>query len=238
MPDPLVIPRRSRHRGPARHRGSWWGRAWLRSCEELALEPEDLAAGRTLARSGRYGAVMVISGMASAVLDPRSDAALMVQVKVAGLDDRSWAAFAGELCRRSGYVAALEAGQLADDLVTAADELGVELLPGPGALDTACECDAWAQPCPHALGLATLLGWAMDTDPYVLLLLRGRTREALLEAVGDQLDAASPAAAVDDAANRASRILRLAEAAPPGHGLADTAVAAYDEQVARLVDPS
>jgi uncharacterized Zn finger protein len=159
----------------------------------------------------------------------------MVQVKVAALDDRAWATFVTELARRSGHLAALEAGELPDDLVTCADELGVELLPGPAEVETACECDAWTQPCQHALGLATLLAWSMDTDPYVLLLLRGRTREALLDAVAEQLDTAGPAAAVEDAANRASRILRLAGDAPAGHGLADSAVAAYDEEVSRLL---
>ena len=231
MPDPMVLPRPSR--ATARRGSRWWGRAWLRSCEELALDPADTRAGRALARAGRFGAVVAISGMASAVVDPRSAHPLMVQVKVAPLDD--WTVFVRELAGRSGHVAALEAGELPDDLVTAADELGAELLPGPEELETACECDAWAQPCTHALALATLLGWAMSEDPYVLLLLRGRTRESLLDAVSDELVHAGPAATVDDAANRASRILRLADGAPAGHGLADSAVATYDEEVAKLL---
>lgn len=236
MPDPLVLPRLPRIRG-ATPRGTWWGRAWLRSCEEAAVDPGDLRGGRALARSGRFGAVMAIAGMASAVLDPRSEHPMLVQVKVAPLGAEAWTTFVRELSRRSGHLAALESGDLADDLVTGADELGVELLPGPADVEAACECDAWAQPCVHALGLATLLAWAMDADPYVLLLLRGRTREWLLDEGARELDGAGPAAAVDDAAGRASRILRLADEAPAGHGLADTAVAAYDEEVARLLDP-
>lgn len=232
MPDPMVLPRSPRTRSGSHRASRWWGRAWLRTCEELAVDPGDLRAGRALARSGRFGAVVAIAGMASAVLDPRSEQPLMVQVKVAPL--AGWAAFAHELAARSGHVAALEAGELPDELVSGADELGVELLPGPAEVETACECDAWAQPCVHALALTTLLGWAMDRDPYVLLLLRGRTREALLDAVADELDA-GPTAAVEDAANRASRILRLADQAPAGHGLADTAVAAYDEEVTKLL---
>jgi uncharacterized Zn finger protein len=233
----MVLPRRSRLRPGAQPTSRWWGRAWLRTCEELALDPADLRTGRGLARSGRFGAVVAIAGMASAVLDQRSDQPLMVQVKVTPLGAPSWATFVTELSRRSGHLAALEAGELPDDLVTGADELGVELLPGPTEVETACECDAWAQPCPHALGLATLLAWSMDTDPYVLLLLRGRTRETLHDAVAEQLDTAGSLAAVDDAANRASRILRLAGEAPAGHGLADSAVAAYDEEIAHLLDP-
>ena len=36
---------------------------------------------------------------------------------------------------------------------------------------------------------------------------------------------------------RAALLLSLAEHAPTGHGLADSAVAAYDEAVAQLLDP-
>ena len=43
---------------------------------------------------------------------------------------------------------------------------------------------AWAQPCLHALALLYQLAWHVDADPYVLLLLRGRTRERLLAEVG------------------------------------------------------
>jgi uncharacterized Zn finger protein len=82
----------------------------------------------------------------------------------------------------------------------------------------------------HALGLLYQLAWHLDGDPYALLLLRGRTREQLLDATPTPADPA-----LDDAAVRAEEILRLARQAPAGHGLADTAVAAYDEEVGRLL---
>lgn len=233
MPDPLVLPRRARQRTTPRT--GWWARAWLRSCEELARDTGDLRDGEALARSGRFGAVVVIAAMASAVLDPRADAAVMAQVKVEVLGDDEWEVVVRALAERSGHAAALESGQLPDDLVDATVEAGVELLPGAADIETACDCEAWTQPCTHALALAVLLGWAMDDDPWLLLLLRGRTREALLDAVADRIEVAGPDSAVEDAAGRAGRILVLAEDAPAGHGLADTAVAEYDEAVANLL---
>ena len=116
--------------------------------------------------------------MASAVVDPGTEYPLMAQVKVDRLDAEGWTTFAREAARESGHAAALEAGELPADLVEHADEAGVEVLPGPGDIDTACECDAWAQPCVHALALLYQLAWQVDRDPYVLMLLRGRTREA------------------------------------------------------------
>ena len=230
MGDPLIYPRVGRLRGAVPRSTTWWGRAWVRTIEETAVDEADLVAGRSLARSGRLGAVVVLSGMASVVVDPTRPLPVMAQLRVTELDDAAWAAFSEELGREAGFTAALESGELPVDLVEHADQAGVELLPGSADLETACECDAWAQPCVHALALLYQLAWHLDGDPYALLLLRGRTREQLLDATPTPLDPA-----LDDAAARAEVILRLAREAPAGHGLADTAVAAYDEEVGRLL---
>ncbi len=225
MPDPIVLPRTARIRGSAARSSTWWGRAVVRSFEELTIEETERVASRALARAGRLGAIMVLDAMASAVVDPGSETAVMAQVKVQRLAPDAWTTFAREAARESGFLAALEVGELPADLVEHADEAGVELLPGAGEIDTACECDTWTQPCVHALALLYQLAWHIDRDPYVLLLLRGRTRETLLAEITD----------LDSASGRAAQILALVENAPAGHGLADAAVAAYDEQVARLL---
>jgi len=228
MGDPIVFPRVGRIRGPVARSTTWWGRAWVRSFEETAVDAADLTAGRALARSGRLGAVMVLAGMASVVVDRGGPTSVMAQLRVTQLDEQAWLTFAGELGREAGFTAALDSGELPADLVENADQAGVELLPGPADLETACECDAWAQPCVHALALLYQLAWHLDADPYALLLLRGRTREQL---------SAEPVSPVllGDAASRAAEILRLADEAPSGHGLADSAVAAYDEEISRLL---
>jgi uncharacterized Zn finger protein len=233
----MVLARLPRVRGPASRSTTWWGRALVRSFEELTLEGDDLVAARALARSGRLGAIVVLETMASAVVDPGSERSVVAQVKVARLDDAGWATFAREAARESGFAAALEVGDLPADLVEHADEAGAELFPGSADIDTACGCDAWTQPCGHALALLYQLAWQVDRDPYVLLLLRGRTRETLLAEVS-ALASGGAAPGVDERAEaqaRAARVLALAEEAPTGHGLADAAVAAYDEAVSRFL---
>ena len=225
--DPMVFPRVGRLRGAVARSTTWWGRAWVRSFEETVVDAADLPTARTLARSGRLGAVMVLAGMSSVVVDRGGPTSVMAQLRVSQLDERAWQLFVRELVREAGFTAALDSGELPADLVEHADQAGVELLPGPADLETACECDAWAQPCVHALALLYQLAWHLDADPYALLLLRGRTR--------DQLSAPPSPVLLDDAAARAAEILRLALEAPSGHGLADSAVAAYDEEVSRLV---
>jgi uncharacterized Zn finger protein len=227
--DPMVFGRAGRLRGPSARSSTWWGKAWVRSFEETVLEASDLLTARAISRSGRLGAVMVISGMASAVIDPGSPSAMIAQIRVQRLDDGQWRTFEKEAAREAGFLAALESGELPVALVENADQAGVEIVPGPGDLDSACECDSWAQPCLHVLALMYQLARHIDDDPYALLLLRGRTRDQLLDP--SQVVAAEPG----EAAARAATILALAQDAPSGHGLADTAVAAYDVEVSRLL---
>src|SRR3954468_3078385 len=181
MGDPLVFPRVGRVRGAASPSTTWGGRAWVRGVAEAALDAADLPAARALARSGQLGAVMVLAGMASVVVDRGGPSPVMAQLRVTRLHGNAWRGFADELRRESGFLAALESGELPAELVENADQAGVEVLPGPGDLETACECDAWAQPCAHALALMYQLAWHVDDDPYALLLLRGRSRDHLLE---------------------------------------------------------
>ena len=191
-------------------------------------------AGRSLARAGRLSAPVVLAGMSSAVVDPGDESPMVAQIRVESLPPSAWDGFVTEAARESGYAADLEAGVLPEELVEHCDELGVEILPGPGDIETACECDAWAQPCVHVLALLYQLAWHIDRDPYVLLLLRGRTRERLLADIDDRLSGRAHGE-VEDAARRAALILDLASDAPTGHGLADAEVAAYDEAISRLL---
>ena len=81
---------------------------------------------------------------------------------------------------RPGRVAALLAGDLPHDLVEQAEEAGVELLPYGGELGSTCSCDAWADPCVHALAVLYQLAWLVEADPFVLFQLRGLPRDELL----------------------------------------------------------
>ena len=238
MPDPIVLSRLARIRGATARSTTWWGRAFVRSFEELTLEADDLGNARSLARSGRLGAIVVLEAMASAVLDPGTENPLMAQVKVERLDaesldhvrprgrtrERACGCAGGRrAARRPGR--ARRRGRRGADPRTRRHRhrLRVRRLGSSRAV--------------HALALLYQLAWQVDRDPYVLMLLRGRTREALLAEVAALASGAQAPGAEEreEVRVRAAQVLALAEDAPSGHGLADAAVAAYDEAVSRLL---
>jgi uncharacterized Zn finger protein len=212
---PAYPPRRT----SARAR-TWWGRAWVRAVEESAYAEADLRGARTLSRSGLVGGLTVDRGSVVAAVREGDDA-WSVEVTVPVLDDASWAAFTELVAAESGRIAALLAGDLPHQLVEHAEESGVELLPYGGELGATCSCEAWMQPCHHALAVMYQLSWLLDEDPMSLLLVRGMPRDDLLAAlwslqetgttVDEQLEVDLDVAL--DAVQRATRMVELLESA-------------------------
>jgi uncharacterized Zn finger protein len=159
---------------------SWWARAWVQALEDTSLDADQLRKGRRTANSGQVGTITISPGRLAATVYSPEDVYEAV-VEIDRLDDDEWTRFLDQVVARAGHIAALLDGEMPHDLVDAAADAGVPLLPGIGDLDPSCTCDAWELPCQHAAGLCYQVAWLLDEDPFVLLLLRGRSRETLLE---------------------------------------------------------
>ncbi|MFC7845407.1 SWF or SNF family helicase [Streptomyces sp. NPDC057382] len=159
---------------------SWWGRAWLKALEDTALDLAQLKTGRRLARAGAVGAVSVRPGRLTAVVQDRDGTARRADVLLSELTPAQWDRFLDMAVERAGHVAALLDREMPPHLVEDAAAAGVELLPGIGDLEPECGCDAWDH-CGHTAALCYEVARLLDQDPFVLLLMRGRTESALLE---------------------------------------------------------
>ncbi|MFF1273450.1 SWF or SNF family helicase [Streptomyces marokkonensis] len=178
---------------PARGRGfarTWWGLAWLTALEGTALDPAQLKAGRRLARAGAVGAVSVRPGRITAVVQDRDRTAHRADVLLQELSGEQWDRFLAMTVERAGHVAALLDREMPTHLVEDAELAGVDLLPGPGDLEPECDCGAWDH-CGHTAALCYQLARLLDQDPFVLLLMRGRSERALLDALQSHGDASA-----------------------------------------------
>ena len=202
--------------------GTWWSKAVLRAVEEAAFGEKDLRKGRALARAGSVGSITVSDGGALAAVTDGQDA-YTVEVTVPVLDGSDAAAFTELVAAESGRIGELLAGQLPHAFVEAVEEAGVELLPYGGELGSACTCEAWLDPCPHALAVLTQLAWLIQADPFVLTHLRGLSRDRVLRdlhritepvavpateaAATTSADDVDDLVVAEDAAARAARLL-------------------------------
>ncbi|WP_430377523.1 SWF or SNF family helicase [Streptomyces sp. B1-3] len=178
---------------PAQGRGfaqTWWGKAWLQALEDAALDSEQVKTGRRLARAGAVGAVSVRAGRITAVVLDRDRTAHRADVLLAELSAEQWDRFLDLAVERSGHVAALLDREMPTHLVEDAASAGIDLLPGLGDLEPECDCGAWDH-CGHTAALCYQMARLVDQDPFVLLLMRGRGEQSVLDAL--QARTAAPA---------------------------------------------
>lgn len=168
---------------PRRNFGeTWWGRAWAEALEGRAkLNPNRLSRGRTYARQGRVTALDVTAGEVRAFVRGSVSVPYRVKVTCRRFSPREWGKLLDTIGRRVGHTAALLDGELPPELAGDARAAGVDLLPGPGELKPRCSCPDSADPCKHSAAVCYLVADEVDADPFVLFLLRGRGRDAMLE---------------------------------------------------------
>jgi uncharacterized Zn finger protein len=168
-------------RGRGTFARSWWGKAWIKALEDTALAQQPLKNGRRYAYAGRVGTITVSPGRLAAMVDGGPEGTFRTVVSVPQLTDVEWTRFLDRVTSRAGHIAALLDKDMPHDLVDAAEDAGIQLLPGIGDLEPDCDCPDWELPCQHAAALCYQASWLLDADPFVLLLLRGRGERELLD---------------------------------------------------------
>jgi uncharacterized Zn finger protein len=181
--------RRQGHRGPAA-KGSggratfattWWGRAWIDALEQRArLDPNRLPRGRSYARSGAVGDLVVSAGQVQASVQGSRRTPYTVRVRVRQLTDAEWDRLFDAVALQVGRTAALLDGELPPEVAADVRAAGLDLLPGAGEVGPQCSCPDSADPCKHAAAVCYLVAVELDRDPFALLLLRGRSRGEVL----------------------------------------------------------
>ena len=163
---------------------TWWGRAWLEALEQRArLDPDRLPRGRDYARSGTVGELTLAPGEARARVQGRKTEPYEVRIRVRRFTDDEWDRVLAAISARLGHAAALLDGELPPEVARDAAAAGLDLLPGGGELGPRCSCPDDADPCKHSAAACYLITDALDTDPFTLFLLRGRTRDQVLAGI-------------------------------------------------------
>ena len=156
---------------------TWWGKAWLDALEQRALvDPNRLPRGRTYARQERVQDLELSPGQLRAQVWGNRDDPYTTSLSLRTLSDAEWDTLLTQVMDKASNVAALLAGEVPR-------EIGDQVLPDRGDLGPECSCPDWAEPCKHVAALCYVAADLFDTDPFALLTLRGRGRDAVLTEV-------------------------------------------------------
>ncbi|MFD4229208.1 SWIM zinc finger family protein [Streptomyces sp. NPDC058545] len=175
-----AVPPRTSH-GDEPFADTWWGRSWVAALESLSMDEGRLARGRTYADSGHVAAITVTPGRVVAYVQGSRPRPYRAELRLRPLTDTGWDTFLDAVAARPDHLAALLAKEMPHTLVDTAAETGTGLLPAANDLDPSCSCPDHGWPCKHVAALCYQMARLLDTDPFVLLLLRGRGERELVE---------------------------------------------------------
>lgn len=160
---------------------TWWGQRWIGALEALgAVYANRLPRGRTYARKGTVQELAVHAGIVTARVQGSRARPYRVQLQLPVFDDPTWEAITTALASRVRLSADLLDATMPEDIDEVLAECGVSLFPTARELATRCSCPDVANPCKHVAAVHYVLAQTFDADPFLLMTLRGRDRDALL----------------------------------------------------------
>ncbi|WP_406676298.1 SWIM zinc finger family protein [Neomoorella carbonis] len=165
---------------------NWWARRWLDVLESFGWASR-LQRGRTYARRGNVLSIELAPGMVNAKVQGSRPRPYNVMIKITPLSDAEWNRVIEVLASKAAFAARLLAGEMPEDIETAFTGVSLSLFPcAAREIVTSCSCPDWANPCKHIAAVYYLLGEKFDSDPFLLFLLRGREKEAIIRALREK----------------------------------------------------
>lgn len=162
--------------------GDEWAQRWAAL---LAEAPGDIARrarqGFALVRSRRVNDVRVSTGRLSGSVQGSRATPYVAEIAVPVLGEGDWDRIAGTIASQVRHSARLLAGQAPEGLAAELEAMGVRLFPRREELEVACACGQGL--CEHAAAVWYAAGEQLADDPFVLLSLRGRGRQRVLDDV-------------------------------------------------------
>ena len=175
----------------------WWSRRWLEVLESFGWSNR-LQRGRNYARQGLVLEVNVEPGLIMARVQGSSKVPYKVEIRLAELEAEVWAAASQEMGQRAAFCATLLADGMPDNIEEAFPPKHPLLPRRASEFHMDCSCPDFANPCKHLAAVFYVLAESFDQDPFLIFVLRGRTRQQILSSmpqlaeqsvVGEELEA-------------------------------------------------
>ncbi len=189
---------------------TWWSGRWIAVLESFNMGAR-LTRGRSYARRGQVAAMDISEGVVEAKVQGTRSRPYSVTIGLKPLPKKKWDRVTDAMASRAIFAAKLLTGDMPDDIENAFEEAGAPLFPEKKAdLRTKCSCPDYANPCKHIAAVYYLLAERFDEDPFLLFVLRGKTKEDVMNAMREKR-----ARAGDDGAGSSAKKGRPAKRAPP-----------------------
>jgi uncharacterized Zn finger protein len=176
---------------------TWWSRRFIGVLEQSGVGGR-LSRGRSYARTGQIVSIDVEAGGVRAQVQGSRPRPYRVRIGIPAFGKTEWAAVCQALADDASYAATLLNGEMPREIESVFEAVGLALFPaGSRDLVMDCTCPDHEVPCKHLAAVFYVLAERFDADPFEILALRGRDKEALLEDLRARRAAAAPAGLAD-----------------------------------------
>jgi len=156
-----------------------WGAIWTAAMTQVFSDAHELETGARLAR--RMETPVEMSPGSITLRDPEEK--WFAHLGLRQLDDGQWETLLRTVAADPLLTAAVVTGELPIELHGKAVALGCSIAPEVADVGGDCSCPDWHEPCRHVGALIALVAEMIDTDPWLLVMLRGRSRDQVGETV-------------------------------------------------------
>lgn len=178
---------------------TWWSRRWINVLESFSMGSR-LTRGRGYARQGQVASIEVEPGIVRARVQGSQPRPYTVKIQLKPLADQEWERVIDAMAAQALFAAKLLAGEMPTNIEEAFSAVKLSLFPTTVKdLVTSCSCPDWANPCKHVAAVYYLLAERFDEDPFLIFKLRGRDKDAIIEALRARRVAALPPASSSSA---------------------------------------
>lgn len=161
----------------------WWGLQWVEVMERLDMGSR-LDRGKRYARNGSVLSLEISHGMVYADVRGSYGRQYRTAIELRTLDDQQWQQAFDTLSEQAIYAAKLLAGEMPGDIEAVFQHTGLSLFPKTKKdIAFICSCPDWGNPCKHAAAVYYLIAEQLDADPFILFHVRGRSRNAVIQAL-------------------------------------------------------
>ncbi len=165
---------------------TWWGKRWLETLNGFGLGSR-LERGRAYARRGQVTSLKVNVGSVSARVQGSEVTPYRVTIQLEPFTALQWEEIFDILSEQALFSAQLLAGEMPGEIENLLEEQGLPLFPLTyRELATDCSCPDPVNPCKHIASVDYLIAEQLDSDPFLLFLLRGRDREEIVRVLRER----------------------------------------------------
>jgi len=159
-----------------------WGKEWIISNLKIG-RPFRMQRGIEYAKDEeRIDNLSISKGQIFATVQGTGPTPYRVKINFELIPDVGWEKIVKNLSTRLPYLIELLEGSLPQNIIAIFENNGYSLFPDASkGLDSTCSCPDEAVPCKHIAAIILYLARVLDYNPFLLLKLRGKSKEEILE---------------------------------------------------------